>query len=500
VDRNDGNAHPQFNPSCAEHVETHSESPEWFVGEDVVTHQQWERLQDLMSKEEADVVLMSMQATSATDGDETLSRPGITTHGDISVHVATSHVNMLRFSELPRVFVNSTEDDSTHRTGWKRTLKSGVRDSRSMPKHVGLSPKSVTVIKDTIEMACQNNPSWREYILWCEETACVVHGMDRTKLIGGLLVSTAFPRDTGDYSSGTDGSFMNEEAREECQDKQPQTRGMSTPRVTTMRPPRLPLLGSLRCRDTDEFTLLDVGTINNMVYTTHIGRSVNLFSMTANMHELANFNALRFPAMIIRLSKESTTLVFSPGNIVMTGCSTNESAMHSARTVSNLLAMHGQTIDHLNIKLRNVVGNVDIGIPINLDVIADAYGSCVQFEPDVFPGLIFRTPFDIGGRAESDTMLGVGASHTQSANHEATPATSENPRIPRRGATILIFDTGKMVVTGNVDEYGLRHTHPYIRHIRRLAAVAARYPFVENNTHHYKRKGGLFPFMHDNAK
>lgn len=47
-------------------------------------------------------------------------------------------------------------------------------------------------------------------------------------------------------------------------------------------------------------------------------------------------------------------------------------------------------MDHINFKVQNIVGTVDCGFPIRLEGVAFAHPTFSSYEPELFPGLIYR--------------------------------------------------------------------------------------------------------------
>jgi hypothetical protein len=46
--------------------------------------------------------------------------------------------------------------------------------------------------------------------------------------------------------------------------------------------------------------------------------------------------------------------------------------------------------EHIDFKIQNIVGTVDVGFPIRLEGLVYAHSTFASYEPELFPGLIYR--------------------------------------------------------------------------------------------------------------
>jgi transcription initiation factor TFIID TATA-box-binding protein len=46
--------------------------------------------------------------------------------------------------------------------------------------------------------------------------------------------------------------------------------------------------------------------------------------------------------------------------------------------------------EHVDFKIQNMVGTADVGFPIRLEGLVYAHSSFASYEPELFPGLIYR--------------------------------------------------------------------------------------------------------------
>jgi transcription initiation factor TFIID TATA-box-binding protein len=93
-------------------------------------------------------------------------------------------------------------------------------------------------------------------------------------------------------------------------------------------------------------------------------------------------------------SKESktTALIFHSGKIVCTGAKTLEQVKRSVESVVKSVKGVGiQINDNPPYEVQNIVASSDLGQPIDLTSVVLSLGlETVEYEPEVFPGLVYR--------------------------------------------------------------------------------------------------------------
>lgn len=123
----------------------------------------------------------------------------------------------------------------------------------------------------------------------------------------------------------------------------------------------------------------------------------------------------QFPGLVLRLSKpKATALVFRSGKMVVTGAKSTEQLIDVVKRIIRLLKKAGIKIESKpRIQIQNIVASGDIGALVNLERAAFLLEESM-YEPEQFPGLIHRM---------------------------------RDPRV-----VLLIFSSGKMVITGAKEE------------------------------------------------
>ena len=133
-------------------------------------------------------------------------------------------------------------------------------------------------------------------------------------------------------------------------------------------------------------------TIENVVGTAGIGREIDLQRLAIDL-EGADYDPDNFPGIIHRLQgAKPTVLLFRSGKMVCTG-GDSVTSMHNAFDIAfDRLRTLGIPVDESpDVVIQNLVMSGDLGNQLNLNAVAIGLGlEQVEYEPEQFPGLIFR--------------------------------------------------------------------------------------------------------------
>ena len=137
--------------------------------------------------------------------------------------------------------------------------------------------------------------------------------------------------------------------------------------------------------------------------------------------------------MILRIREPRTTaLVFASGKVVVTGAKSESDAKLSCRKFSRSLQKLGFKTKLDDFKVQNIVGSCDVRFSIRLEGLAHGHFLSTSYEPELFPGLVYR--------------------------------------MVRPKLVVLVFVSGKIVITGakslhDLDE-GFRLVYPILKGLR----------------------------------
>ncbi|CAN6323501.1 unnamed protein product [Urochloa humidicola] len=133
-----------------------------------------------------------------------------------------------------------------------------------------------------------------------------------------------------------------------------------------------------------------VPTLQNIVSTVNLDCKLDLQEI-ANRARNAEYNPKRFAAVIMRIRDPKTTaLVFASGKMVCTGAKSEEHSRLAARKYARIVQKVGFQARFKDFKIQNMVASCDVKFPIRLEGLALASGMFAHYEPEIFPGLIYR--------------------------------------------------------------------------------------------------------------
>uniref|UniRef100_A0ACD5TNZ3 Uncharacterized protein n=1 Tax=Avena sativa TaxID=4498 RepID=A0ACD5TNZ3_AVESA len=118
-----------------------------------------------------------------------------------------------------------------------------------------------------------------------------------------------------------------------------------------------------------------VPVLQNIVSTVNLDCRLDLKQIALQARN-AEYNPKRFAAVIMRIRDPKTTaLIFASGKMVCTGAKSEEHSKLAARK---------------DFKIQNIVASCDVKFPIRLEGLAYSHGAFSSYEPELFPGLIYR--------------------------------------------------------------------------------------------------------------
>lgn len=110
----------------------------------------------------------------------------------------------------------------------------------------------------------------------------------------------------------------------------------------------------------------------------------NQFKHVANIQK-------RFAAVIMRIREPKTTaLIFASGKMVVTGAKSEDDSKLASRKYARIIQKLGFNAKFTDFKIQNIVGSCDIKFPIRLEGLASRHHNFSSYEPELFPGLIYR--------------------------------------------------------------------------------------------------------------
>jgi len=142
---------------------------------------------------------------------------------------------------------------------------------------------------------------------------------------------------------------------------------------------------------TDESNLELDYKIENVVATVimEITEKIDLTKI-ARKFEDVEYNPERFPGLVMRITNpKATFLIFSTGKMVITGLRRADEASPGVKKIIKSIKSAGINVSNPEITIQNIVASGDLHTFIDLNKAAIVMENAM-YEPEVFPGLIYR--------------------------------------------------------------------------------------------------------------
>ena len=130
--------------------------------------------------------------------------------------------------------------------------------------------------------------------------------------------------------------------------------------------------------------------IQNVVASASLDQKINLLDIM-KIFRTVEYRPKQFPGLVFRLKKPKTaTLIFGSGKMVCTGAKSEKQARSAVNKVVRELKTNGIIIlGKPKIVIQNMVASANLHGKIDLENAADIMDN-VMYEPEQFPGLIYR--------------------------------------------------------------------------------------------------------------
>ncbi len=130
--------------------------------------------------------------------------------------------------------------------------------------------------------------------------------------------------------------------------------------------------------------------IQNIVATCSLEQPISLIKLAEKLPN-TEYNPEQFPGLVMRIKEPKTSaLIFSSGNVVCTGAKSMKKVGEAIKKIiENVETINVKIKVKPEIKVQNMVASGDIGIALNLNLLAIELEN-TEYEPEQFPGLVYK--------------------------------------------------------------------------------------------------------------
>ncbi|CAH2076332.1 unnamed protein product, partial [Iphiclides podalirius] len=137
--------------------------------------------------------------------------------------------------------------------------------------------------------------------------------------------------------------------------------------------------------------------LQNCVSSVSLGCELKLLDIYCRTR-FSEYNPARFQGVVMKiLDPRATALVFRTGKIVCTGARNEHDSYIAARKFARIIQKLGFPAKFLDFKIQNFIATADLRFPVKLEALQQAHGQFASYEPELFPGLVYR----MVGKAET---------------------------------------------------------------------------------------------------
>lgn len=130
--------------------------------------------------------------------------------------------------------------------------------------------------------------------------------------------------------------------------------------------------------------------VQNCVSTVHLGCDLKLLDIYCRTR-FSEYNPARFHGVVMKIiDPRATALVFRSGKVLCTGLRNEHDSYIAARKFARIIQKLGYPAKFLDFKIQNFIATADLRFPIRLEALQQAHGQFASYEPELFPGLVYR--------------------------------------------------------------------------------------------------------------
>ena len=146
--------------------------------------------------------------------------------------------------------------------------------------------------------------------------------------------------------------------------------------------------------NTQKINLINTNSLNlpiiyNIVSTIDLKCKLNLNGINKKVKN-TSYQPKRFPAIIMNIKNpKSTALIFESGKLVCLGTKNEYDCKNACKIFAKNIKKLNYDVKFSSFKIHNIVSSCNVGFKIRLLNLKYENFNCTNYEPEIFPGLIF---------------------------------------------------------------------------------------------------------------
>ena len=134
-----------------------------------------------------------------------------------------------------------------------------------------------------------------------------------------------------------------------------------------------------------------VPEIQNIIASVHLKCELDLRLIAISARN-AEYNPKKVNAVVMRLREPKCTgLLFRSGRLMITGARLEDDARLGGKKMAKICQKSGfPKVKFTNFKMENIIATADCRFPIRLEGLAYDHRDFCNYEPELFPGLVYR--------------------------------------------------------------------------------------------------------------
>jgi transcription initiation factor TFIID TATA-box-binding protein len=131
--------------------------------------------------------------------------------------------------------------------------------------------------------------------------------------------------------------------------------------------------------------------IDNVICSFNLRSEIDMKTVAFKARN-AEYNPRKVNAVVLRFrSPRSTALVYSNGKVMVTGSRSEDDARLACKKAAKIVSKCSHPdVRFADFKIENIVASTDVRYPIRLEGLAYEHRASCSYEPELFPGVVYR--------------------------------------------------------------------------------------------------------------